>query len=501
MDPFKLVSSAKAVASALRGVYTTPPIEAATLTPPPLPKAPKGAQVVPGYRKQAAPSATAILKTVNNTVTLDRLLELRNQTSDYGTIRAITKYSPEIGSSTSLMIRTVTAPRFTLTGRNLDGQVDRAATEMAHEILRRVTFLGAADGSFGAQRSLQSLSETLLMECVHTGAMGLEVALDKARVPSNLNPVPINSLVAYDEDNSFKFKQKVGGQEIDLDIANFIYVAMDQVTTEAYPTSPLTSAIQAVATDIDFNSDMRKALKRAVLPRLNSEINSELFRKNTPPEVLADPEEYVKYQNLAIQTIQDVINGLNPEDALVSFDFVKHSYVEGGHDPSQVIERVQKVLNAKLVAGSRALPVTLGFSGTSGASSAESLLFLKHCNGYRQKLNEIYSRAFTVAIRIMGIDGYVEAEYGEPNLKPADELEAFDTMKQSRILQLLSLGFISDDEASIRLTGSLPSAGFKPLSGTRFMDKVDEPNPNGASNTANASERNLKPSTPTKPKS
>ena len=490
----------KNVVSRLRGKETTG-FEAATLTPPPLPKAPKGAQTVPGYRRQAKPAATAILKQSSSTVTLDRLLELRNQTSDYGTLRATTKYSPEIGSSVSLMIRTVTGCKYTIVGRNLDGQVDRNATEMAHEIMRRVTFLGSADGTFGAQKGLTSLSETLLMECSHTGAMALEVALDKLRMPANLNPVAVNTLVFYDEDNAFKVKQKIGGEEIDLDMPTFIYVAMDQVTTEAYPTSPLTSAIQAVATDLDFNSDMRKALKRAVLPRLNSEINSELFRKNTPPEILADPEAYVKYQNEAIAAIQLVINGLNPEDALVSFDFVKHSFIDGGHDPAQVIERVQKVLNAKLVAGSRALPVTLGFAGTSGASSAESLLWLKHCNGYRLKLNELYSRAFTIAVRLMGIDGYVEFEYAEPNLKPADELEAFETMKQSRILQQLSLGFITDDEAGIRLTGTLPPAGFKPLSGTGFMNQVPEANPNGASNTANATERNLKPSTPTKPKS
>lgn len=502
MESKSLFQRVKDVAFKLRGGNATQ-LEAATLTPPPMPKAPKGAQTVPGYRKQATPAATAILKQNTATATLDRVAELRNSTSDYGTIRAITKYSPELGSSTSLTIRTVITDRYTLVGRTLDGQVDRAATEMAHELLRRMTFLGAADGSFGAQRSLTSLSETLVLELMHTGALGLEVALDKARVPSNFNAVSVNSLVFYDEDNAFRITQKVGGVEIDLDIPTFIYVSMDQVTTEAYPTSPMTSAIQAVVSDLDFNNDMRKALKRAVLPRLNSIIDSEKFKKNTPPEILADPEAYVKYQNEAIAAVQSVLNGMNPEDALVSFDYVAHSYIEGGHDPSKVIERVQAVLNAKLVAGSRSLPVTLGFATTSGASSAESLLFLKQCDGYRKKLNEAYSRAFTVAIRLMGIDGYVEFEYEAPNLKPSDELEAFRAMKQSRILQLLSLGFISDDQAGIELTGNLPPAGAPKLSGTMFMDAkaAGETNPNPASNTSNATDKSLSPTTPTKPKS
>lgn len=482
--------------------FTRPQVEAATLTPPPMPKPPKGPQGVPGYRRQATPQATAILKQNTQTVTLDRVAELRNQTSDYATIRALTKYSPEIGSSVSLTLRTVIGDEFKVVGRNLDGQVDRNATELAHELLRRMTFLGAADGSFGAQKGLTSLSETLLLELIHTGALALEVALDKARIPANFNAISVNSLVFYDEDNAFRVTQKVGGVEIDLDIPTFIYVAMDQVTTEAYPTSPMTSAVQAVLLDLDFNNDMRKALKRAVLPRLNSIIDSEKFRKNTPPEILADPEKYVDYQNQAIAAVQGVINALNPEDALVSFDYVSHEFVDGGHDPSQVIERVQKVLNAKLVAGSRSLPVTLGFAATSGASSAESLLFLKQCDGYRKKLNEAYSKALTIAIRTMGVEGYVEFTYPEANIKPTEELEAFKTMKQSRVLQLLSLGFITDDEAGLELTGHLPPAGAPQLSGTMFMDTAaQEPNANPASNTANATERALKPSTPTKPKS
>jgi hypothetical protein len=166
-----------------------------------------------------------------------------------------------------------------------------------------------------------------------------------------------------------------------------------------------------------------------------------------------------------------------------------------------VIAKVQEVLNAKLVSGAKTLPVTLGFTSTASAGSVESLLFIKQADSVRRKLNECYSRALTVAIRLMGVEGYVEFEYDTINLRPEEELEAFKSMRQSRVLQLLSLGFMTDAEAGLKLTGHLPPAGFKPLSGTGFMNSTQTTADNPTSNTSNAVEKNLTPDTPTKPKS
>lgn len=488
------------VAKFIRSENTTQ-IDAATLAPPPLPKSKGKPVALPGYRTRLVANTSAIAKPNVQSTSLDRAADLRNKTGDYATLRALTKHSPELSSATSLTLRTGIPEKFTLTGRDLDGQVDENATALAHELLRRLTFLGAADGSFGSQQGLQSLSETLAMDLLLSGAMGLEVALDKAKVPASFNPVAVSTLKFYEEDNSVRMVQVIGGQELDLDIPTFVYVALDQVVTEAYPTSPLTASIQPVLTDLDFNNDIRRALKRAVLPRLTSIIDSEKFKKNTPPEILADSEAYAEYQNSAITAVQGAINGLNPEDAIISFDFVSHAYIEGGHDPSTVIAKVQEVINAKMVSGAKTLPVTLGFASTASAGSAESLLFIKHADSIRRKLNECYSRALTVAIRLMGIDGYVEFEYDTINLKPEEELEAFKAMKQSRVLQLLSLGFLTDAEAGLKLTGHLPPKGFKPLSGTGFLSASPEIAKNPTSNTSNAVEKKLTPDTPTQKKS
>jgi hypothetical protein len=371
---------------------------------------------------------------------------------------------------------------------------------MAHELLRRLTYLGNVDGSMGVQQTLQSLSEQLGGELLVEGACVLEVALDKARIPASFNAVSVAGLKFYDEDNHLRIVQVVGGEEINLDLPTIIYTTLDQDLTQAYPASPLEAAVSPILADLDFNNDTRRALKRAVLPRLTATIDGEKVKKLTPPEILADAQKFNDYKSAVIASVESVINGLNPEDALVSFDSISYSFIEGGKDPSTIIERIQSVLNRKLASGAKTLPVVLGQGGSSNSSSTEAVLYLKQANVLRVKLNEVYSRALTVALRLMGVDGYVEFKYDPIDLRPERELEAFRSMEQSRVLELLSLGMISDEEACVQLTGNLPPAGYKPLSGTMFRTASSATKENPASNTS-AIEQTLTSKAPKEPKS
>lgn len=458
---------------------------AATLPTVPPPKAPKGTQAYPGYRNSVVAKPSAIPKTDRRLATTDRVVEARGLQETRQVMRSLAKGSPDLSSSVSFLLRTGIPEEYTMVARNMDGSINSEATGLAHELMRRMLYLGNPDGSFGTQLGLQSLSEQLGLELILDGAACLEVSLDKARVPASFAPISVTTLKFYEEDKGFRMVQVVGPEEIDLDLPTVIYTAVDQLQTEPYASSYLESAIQPIMTDLDFNNTTRRALQRAVLPRLTAIIDSEMVKKMTPPEILADKDAFTKYKNELLTGVETVINGLNPEDALVSYDAVQYAYVEGGHDPSAIIERVQKALNGKLVSGAKTLPTILGHGGSNNASSTESLLYLKQANMLRVKLNELYSRAMTIAVRLMGQDCYVEFVYETLNLRPTSELEAFKSMKQSRVLELLSLGLVSDEEACIQLTGNLPPAGYKPLSGTMFQFKKGE-TANPTSNTSAA---------------
>jgi hypothetical protein len=93
------------------------------------------------------------------------------------------------------------------------------------------------------------------------------------------------------------------------------------------------------------------------------------------------------------------------------------------------------------------------------------------------------SRALTLATRLYGVDVYVKARFAPVNLRPEDELEAFRVMRQDRLLDLLSLGMISDEECREELNLPPMRPDAPRLSGTMFRDsagsnRADEVTPN-----------------------
>lgn len=474
--------------------------KAAVLPPVPLPKPPNAPVGLPGYRRGVDISTSVLQAPDRQLAKTDRLVQVRDTTNTTAAITALSKSSPELSSAINDMLRLGIPEGYSILGYDMDGIASRDITALAHELLRRLTYLGNVDGSYGAQMSLQTLSETLGKEAILRGAMAGEVALDKVRVPASINPIAVKTLKQYEEDNATRFVQVIGGQEIDLDIPTFIYIPVDQSCDEAYPTPYVEAAIQPLLADLDFNNDVRRALKRAILPRFTAIIDSEKVKKFTPPEILADPEKFAAYKGEILGQVEETINGLNPEDALIAFDYTSFEYVDGGKDPATIIERIQNVLNSKLASGAKTLPVVLGYGSNSNASSTEAMLYVKRANLIRVKLNEFYSRALTIAVRIMGQDGYVEFKYDPIDLRPESELEAFKSMKQSRVLDLLSLGMLTDESACIQLTGNLPPATYKPLSGTMFRQTSQASIGGNPTSNTSAMEQSLKPKTPQEPK-
>jgi hypothetical protein len=328
---------------------------------------------------------------------------------------------------------------------------------------------------------------------------------DKSRLPTALTLFSMKSVEFKDDDQSIpkgvKPVQVIAGVDIDIDFPTVIIVQLDQSLLTPYSASFFESAIQPVLADAEFMQDLRRTLKRAIHPRFIATIIEERVKKMAPPEIYNEPEKLAEFYNGIIAEVEATVNGANPEDAFVGFDNVEYGFAQGGHtDVSSTLKAVQEVLNSKLATGAKTMPVVLGHTDASNASSTQSLLYLKNADMIRRKLNEFYSRALTVAVRLFGDDVYVEFKYASLDLRPDAELEAFKAMKQSRILEQLSLGMISDEEACIQLTGNLPREGYVPLAGTGFH-KSGAVNAAPTSNTGVANTdtppRGREPSTPT----
>jgi len=495
----------------IKSFFTRAGHQAAASLPPVVdPKVPNKPQAQQSFSKRTSTSKgeQRLMSTDRRTANLD-ILTLRNGTSTKSTIHDLAQVSPDLSASVYAYQRLVVTRNYSVVARNLDGTVNVDATNLAQQVLARISYLSDYSQGFNAVSGVHALAEQLCMELRLYGSCAMELVLDKARTPSRLQPVSTTQIEFYEDDSGFVSPhQRVNGQDIPLDVPTFFYESQDQDQLTAYSSSPMEAALQAVLADTEFSNDVRRSIKRALHPRMNVSIDSEKFRRSIPIDVAGDADKTATFQDNFISGISSTVNGLEADDALVAFDSVAFSYLTNGNSSiSSEWDTLQKMTNAKMATGSKVPPSVLGHgSGSANIASTETQLFLKHAEGVQNKINSILSRAMTLAVRLLGQDCYCEFLFDRVNLRADEELEAFKAMKQSRVLMQLSLGIISDEEAAIALTGRLPAAGAPKLSGTFFMAGASDPaapeetSPLSNTGATNGGPQDQRPQTPTQPK-
>lgn len=472
--------------------------------PPPKPPKPGGASF-PGYRKSIVASTSKLTKQNFDIANVDLTAAYRSAADTPTQVRNLSRISPELAGSLAANTRVGIPEKFIAIARDPDGTFNVDATRMALQLLRTMNTGADYINGFSQVGSLRSVSESLAKEIQQTGAMAMELVLDKQRLPLQWVPVPVSTLEFYEDGKGVKPIQKIGGDEIDLDIATFFYVALDPSLYDIYPQSPMESAIQPVLASTTFLATLRKLCERHVFKRYDIEIDEEKLRERIPPDIIGDEEELTAYLNGIIEQVNDTISNLGVDEAMVHFDFFSIKYIEGDNgDTPDTFNTVNELYNGKIATAVKTPPSVLGMGAkTQTVASTETLIFLKNVDGaVRQKLQEIYSKALTLAARLMGHDVTVEFEFDDIELKPAGELEAYRSMKYDRITNQVSIGYMTDEEACLRLTYNLPPTGFKPLMGTMFKtasaaagDDSDSTKPGNPSSNTSAMKK-----TPEQPK-
>lgn len=464
-------------------------------------KAPNKQQTLASYKTQAERSVNALPRTDRNTANLDATT-YRTGANTRQTVRNFTAVSPDLSATMANYLRVGIPEKYTIVARDLDGTVNVEATKLANEIINRLTYLGDGTLGFNPVTDLQSLSESLGRELLTEGSLAAELVLDSQRVPAWIQAISTSTLQFKEDATGVYPVQKVGSAERRLDIPTFFYLSVDQDLLNAYSSSYFEAAIQSVVADAQFMNDVRRSMVRAIQPRLTAQIIEEKVLETLPPSVRSDPEKLSAFYTQLLETLQSQMDNLGPDDVLVHFDSIKYEFIEGSvnNNIGDTLKTVLSLLESKLAAGAKTLPAILGReSGNSTAATASSMLFLKNANLIRTKLNTLYSRILTQSVRLQGMDVIVTFTYAALDLRPQAELEAYKSMEQSRILEQLSLGLITDEEACLALTGNLPPASYKPLSGTMFRQgQASQIVENPASQTSSMNKG--KPTTPTQPK-
>ena len=351
---------------------------------------------------------------------------------------------------------------------------------------------------YADKRSLPSVIQSMLLEVALTGGVGLELVLDKNRLPSNLQVLGYDSMTWLSKGNGRKIptQKDAQGNIIELDYPTIWFSELLKTAQRKYALPMVYSGLQRLNAYETLLQDGWRVITQAGMSRIVISLNYEKVVQSAPPEVRNDPAKLASYLEEVRSVHERVLSDLSPEDSLVTYDLaVVDSIKTTGEkaDLAILIDQLSGLASSALKSSPTALGLRLG--GSQNVGSIEAMLATKTAALYRGPVQEALSRALTLACRLYGLDVYVELQFKDIDLRPANELEAHKQIQQNRALELLSYGRITDDEMQAMLgLGSLP-ASAETLSGTMFLgDKRLDTLPVAGVNSLN---RQISPEGPT----
>lgn len=376
------------------------------------------------------------------------------------------------------------------------GEIDEAGQAMLNNLMARLNTVEDYSFGFDNKMGVKRVLEMLLNDVVVSAGCGLELVVDKSRVPERLITFPYDSIKWRQGTNSVYPVQSGSGEEVELNYPTVFVSDFHRFVNEVYANPIFEAALREGRAFAVFLEDMQRVLKRSGHGRLIITLDYQRIQEVAPEEIKSDPDELAKWMEQIRQDVVDIANSLEPEDAFVTYDVAEVDILKTESEKSEYVS-LMNALSGNLATALKSNPSILGLriEGSQSLSNTESLIFIKVASAIRRPVEETMSGALTLACRMLGADVYVEFNFAPIDLRPESELAAFRAMELDHDLRLLSYGYITDLEFSVRRgLGTLP-AGFKPLSGTMFYDSkaVDA---SKASPNQGAQEKALQPDTP-----
>jgi hypothetical protein len=357
---------------------------------------------------------------------------------------------------------------------------DPAGSELAASILARMDTINDSNG-FDNTMGFTSLLQMMLREVVLTNGVASELVLNKGHMPDHIQIIGLETLKwIKGADNSYTPIQYQNGEAkpVSLDIATFFVERAVGDPTDLEPRSIMEAAIKMLVFFEEVLEDIRRTLKQTGYARNVISIDLEKVKAAAPRDVLADSKKFAGFCEEVRTTIETAIKNIDPEDSLVMFNTATYEIVSADYGKNIDYTPMMNQISGMYATSMKTPPTVLGMrmdSGSQALGNVETLIFLKAARAIQLPVNVTMSRILTMAARLAGANVYVRFAYDPVNIRPEIETEAFQQMRQSRILEQLSLGFIDDDKAAALLKTGRRPPGAPKLSGTFFTVKANDP--------------------------
>lgn len=403
--------------------------------------------------------------------------QLKSLNEKLALVRELSRLDGHLSTAVFQTVQTAHT-RYRYAAYDMNHQFSAAGTHLAETIVSRMNTVWDYSSGYSSRRSVSSLVETLLRESAINSGVGLELVLDDARLPDRLVPVDVSTVIWVSDGRGGQVpKQRYPGarEDIDLNLPNVWFEFSHLDAGKIYTRSMYEAAVKDSLQYGEFIDDIRRVVRQSGHTRLAVALDVDKIMAVLPASVKNDPEQLdAELKRIKAQVEAD-LRQMNPEDAIVHFTIAKPEHLQSGLGSRSDYTPLLKTMAGSYSTSMKTPPSVLGLrldGGSEALGNIETLLFMKTAAAIQLPVAAVMSRALTLACRLYGMDVYVEFEFDPINLRPEDELEAFRAMHQARVLELLSLGFVTDDEAGYMLGTGERAPGAPALSGTLFWGQV-----------------------------
>lgn len=324
------------------------------------------------------------------------------------------------------------------------------------------------------KRSIDSTIKMLLREALLTGMVSSELVLNKSFMADRIQIVGAETLQWVDDGKGGAYPtQEIADADdpVSLDIPTFFYDRLNPDPDTVTPRSMMEACLKVLVYFEEFMEDIRRSVRQAGHNRVRVTLDWEKLAKTAPKDVQKDPIGLGKYMEDMRIAIETSLGNLEPDQAIVNFSGIETDVLETGHGVKVDYTPLLSVVVGQYATSMKTPPSVLGLrleGGSAQMGSVETLIFLKSAKTLHTPVETVMSRILTLACRLYGADVYVWFKMKPLDLRPENELEAFMTMRQQRLLELLSLGMITDDEFAVEVDCFPRPDGAPDLSGTMF---------------------------------
>lgn len=409
-------------------------------------------------------------------------------------IRELMREEGIFSSAANAMVSLASNSGFKIAGYDSGGAMNLEVMGMAWNLLDKLNTLHDYSQGFNDKAGVSSLVTTLTKDVVSSGGCGAELVLLPDFTPDRMVPIGYSSMDWASDGKGGRYPTQDNG-DIELNLPTVFVAEYARHASEAYAESPLRPGLPMTVHFNEFLEDTRRAVNRVGHSRMVATLITDKLIAAAPDDIKNDSQKLQDYFQEQYNNVLDALEDLEPEDAVIGFDSVEFDVKDMGGSKSDYTPLMTTLGNMQGASLKTPASVTgLRAGGGQGLSNAETLVYLQTVDSIRVPVEEVMSRALTLAIRLLGIDGSVKFEFKPINLRPDDELEAYRGTRQKRILEALSWGLINDADACFEL-GLRPQGLMAELSGTRFYTKSAD---SGEAERESSSGRALNPGTPTK---